>query len=274
MRYSRSLFLALLLLSLLLASCGTASTTSSNPTPTAAPVQLTVFAAASLTESFNEIKKNYSSVHPNVTLTYNFAGSQALEQQLANGATADIFASADQANMQKASTANLVESSKIFVRNRLVVVVPASDPANITTLKDLANKGVKIDVAAPSVPVGKYGLQALDNLGKAPEYGQGYEDSVKANFISQEDNVKAVLNKVQLGEADAGIVYRTDVTTQAEKKVKVIDIPDPYNVVAEYPIAVTKSSKHISDAQTFEQYILSKDGQAVLAKYHFLAPAA
>jgi molybdate transport system substrate-binding protein len=235
---------------------------------------LTVFAASSLTESFTDIKTAYHTLHPNVTITYNFNGSQALEQQLANGAPSDVFASADETNMQKASNANLVDSSQIFARNKLVVIVPSSKPAQIHALKDLANKGVKIDVAASTVPVGKYALQVLDNLGKASDYGSAYESSVKANFVSEEENDKAIVQKVELGTVDAGIVYATDLTAAADKQVTEIAIPDNFNVVAQYPIAVTKSSQHPSDAQAFVQYILSAPGQAILAKYRFLPRSA
>ena len=214
MQRPRRMLLIFFMLCLFLAACGTGQTTSSSgsATPTVQPVTLTVFAASSLTKSFNEIKTKYHSLHPNVTITYQFAGSQALVQQLTNGASADIFASADQANMKKASDAGLVTKSQIFAKNRLVVVVPANNPGNVQSLQDLAKKGLKIVVAAPSVPVGKYGLQVLDKLGQSPQYGQTFENEVKADFVSQEDNVKAVLQKVQLGEADAGIVYQTDVT--------------------------------------------------------------
>ena len=263
--------LCLLSLCFLAACGGSTSTATSAATPAAAPaVTLNVFAAASLTESFNEIKTKYHAAHPNVTINYNFAGSQALVQQLQNGASADIFASADQANMDKASKAGLVAQAQIFARNKLTVIVPASNPKNVSTLKDLAQKGLKLVVAAPSVPVGKYGGQILDKLGKDPSYGASYEASVKANVVSQEDNVKAVVNKVQLDEADAGIVYLTDVTPALSSKVKDIEIPDNFNVIAQYPIATTKNATHSKEASDLEQYILSSDGQAILAKYHFI----
>ena len=145
-----------------------------------------------------------------------------------------------------------------------------SNPAKIYTLKDLANKGIKIDVGDSSVPIGKYSLQILDNLGKSPDYGPAYENSVKANIVSQETNAEAVAQKVQLGEADAGVVYQTDVTPAIANKVIAIDIPVNFNVIAEYPIAVTKHAAHANDGQAFVHYILSSDGQAVLAKYHFI----
>ncbi|BCL82338.1 molybdenum ABC transporter substrate-binding protein [Ktedonobacteria bacterium brp13] len=263
---------------LILAACGNTGTTTTTQSgsgaatkTTTSPVTLNIFAASSLTESFNEIKQQYHTLHSDVTITYNFNGSQALEQQIANGAPSDIFASADQSNMQNASTANLVATSTVFAKNRLVVIVPAANPAHISTLKDLAKPGLKLVVGAPAVPIGKYGLQILDKLGQSSAYGAAYEKSVKANIVSQEENVKAVVEKVQLGEADAGIVYVTDVTQQELSQVTMITIPDQYNVVAQYPIALTKSSTHSQQAQDFINYLLSSAGQTVLTKYHFIA---
>jgi molybdate transport system substrate-binding protein len=263
------LFLLFASLCILLAACGD-STASSTTTPTPTPVTLNVFAASSLTESFNEIAKAYQQQHPNVTIKPNYNGSQILEQQIANGGPADVFASADLANMQKASDAGLVDSSQVFVKNRLVVIIPTSNPGNITSLRDLAKKGVKIDLEATAVPAGKYSRQALANLSKSPDYGSGYANAVLANVVSEEQNVNAVVQKVQLGEADAGFVYRTDVTTAVASKVTVLDIPDPYNVIAQYPIAVVKSSAHASDAQSFVDFVLSPSGQVLLKKYNFI----
>lgn len=260
---------------LLLAACGGSSTTSSTPTsatPTASSTTLNVFAAASLTASFKTIATQYQAAHSSVKIVYNFNGSQLLAQQIINGAKADVFASADLANMKKVSDPGLVGTQSIFAKNRLAVVIPVSNPGHINSLKDLANKGIKIDVAAPSVPVGKYGLQVLDKMGKSSTYGPAYESAVKANFVSEEENVTAVVNKVQLDEVDAGIVYRTDVTAVVASKVKLIDIPDQFNVIAQYPIAVVRSSTQATQAQAFVQYILSSDGQAVLTKYRFLPP--
>ena len=264
----RALFLSIMLL--FVVSCGSAPATTA-PASTTKPVTLNVFAAASLTESFGVIATQFQALHPNVKVVYNFNGSQILVQQIANGANADVFASADLANMSKATSATLVGTPHSFVRNKLTVIIPASNPGHIITLKDLARKGTKIVFAAPAVPAGAYSLQILDKMAKSPDYGPTYESSVKANVVSQEDNVKAVVQKVQLGEADAGIVYRTDVTASVIDKVKLIDIPDTFNIIAEYPIAVTKNTTHPSEAQAFVDYILSPAGQAVLTKYRFIA---
>ena len=269
----RALFLPMLLCSLLAACGGSTSGGSTTPTATTATAStLNVFAAASLTESFTEIGNSFHAAHSNVTVKFNFAGSQALVQQITNGASADVFASADEANMKKATDASLVGTPQVFARNRLVVITPTNSP-KVASLKDLANKGIKIDIEAPTVPAGKYSLQVLDKMGASSEFGKSYESAVKGNFVSQEDNVKAVVTKVQLGEADAGFVYLTDVTTKVSSKVKELTIPDNYNVIAEYPIATTKSSKDATDAQAFVQYVLSSDGQAVLQKYKFISPS-
>lgn len=277
LRSLRTLF-GFMVVCALLAACGqsgsttTGSGSSATATALASSTTLNVFAAASLKTSFTDIQKQYQKVHPEVKIVYNFAGSQALVQQITQGAPADVFASADQKNMQKVSTAGLATNPQVFADNTLSIIVPASNPAHITTLKDLANKGVKIDVAASSVPVGSYTLQVLAKAGKSSDYGATYESAVKANFVSQEDNDAAIVQKIELGEADAGFVYTTDVNAAAAGKVSFITIPASLNVVTQYPITVLKNSTHASDAQAFVQYILSSDGQAILAKYRFLPP--
>jgi molybdate transport system substrate-binding protein len=275
---SRIVFISLAFC-LFLSACGQSTTTSSSSTttsvtPTPASTTLKVFAAASLKSSFTAIQTKYQQAHPTVKIVYNFAGSQALVQQITQGAPADVFASADQKNMKKLSDADLATGPQNFADNTLTIIIPTNNPAHIATLKDLANKGVKIDVAASTVPVGSYTLQVLDKLGKSSEYGSPYESSVKANFVSQEDNDTAIVQKVELGEADAGIVYASDVTAAAASKVTFISIPTTFNIIAQYPIAVLKNATDTSDAQTFVQYVLSSDGQTILTKYHFLPPTA
>ena len=269
--FSRIMFL-LVAACMLLVSCGSnntssSSSTTSTPTPTAAPVTLNVFGAASLTAAFGEIKTKFEAANPNVTVTYNFNGSNTLAIQITQGAPADVFASADPKNMQKVSS--LVNTPQTFVENKVVVIVPANNPAHIKTLHDLANPGVKIAVANSSVPVGNYTLQVLSKMGQSSEYGPSYESAVKANFVTQETSVSGVIQKVQLGEVDAGYVYVSDAFS-AGSKVSSIDIPARYNIVANYPIATVKDSKNPSTAQSFVQYVLSADGQAILAKYHFI----
>ena len=267
--FPRVLFL-LVAVCMLLASCGSSSSSGSTTptsTPTPAPVTLNVFGAASLTAAFGEIKTKYESANPNVTVTYNFAGSNTLATQITQGAPADVFASADTKNMEKVNT--LVNTPQTFAKNKVVVIIPANNPGNIKTLHDLANKGVKIAVAGPSVPVGNYTLEVLSKMGQSSEYGPAYESAVKANFVTQETSVSGVVQKVELGEVDAGYVYVSDAYS-AGSKVSSIDIPDQYNILADYPIATVKDSKNLSTAESYVQYVLSPDGQAILAKYHFI----
>jgi molybdate transport system substrate-binding protein len=240
--------------------------------PAAQATELTVFAAASLTEAFTEIGKNFETANPGTKITFNFAGSQQLAQQIGQGAPADVFASANttQMNVVIASGQVISGTQRTFVRNRLVVIYPKDNPAHLSTLKDLANPGTKIVIAAKGVPVGQYALDFLAKASKMPAYTQTYSPTVLANVVSYEQDVKAVLSKVTLGEADAGIVYVTDISLNAADKVGKLDIPDDLNTIASYPIATIKDSQHVDLAKTFMDYILSADAQVVLVKYGFI----
>lgn len=235
---------------------------------------LNVFAAASLTEAFGEIAEAFRTLHPATEITFNFAGSQQLAQQINQGAPADVFASANNTQMKAVIDGGHVISGTqtMFVRNRLVVIYPTDNPAGITSLKDLAKPGLKLDLAAREVPVGQYSLDFLDKASEDPEYGASFKDAVLANVVSYEENVKAVLTKVSLGEADAGIVYASDISQDAAGKVGRLDIPDTLNTVASYPIAPIATSQNPALAQQFIAYVLSTEGQAVLTKYGFIAP--
>jgi molybdate transport system substrate-binding protein len=239
------------------------------------PANLNVFAAASLTEAFNEMAQSFSADHPGVTLTFNFAGSQQLAQQLGQGAPADIFASANKTQMQVAIDAGRIISGtqKTFVRNRLVVIYPADNPAGLTQLPDLAQPGLKIILAAKEVPVGQYSLDFLDKASQDPAFGPGYKDAVLMNVVSYEDNVRSVLTKIALGEGDAGIVYTSDISGEGADRVGRLDILDTLNTIATYPIAAVSDSAAATQAQAFVDYVLSPAGQAILEKYGFI-PAA
>ncbi|MGI8687531.1 MAG: molybdate ABC transporter substrate-binding protein [Thermomicrobiales bacterium] len=242
------------------ATTGTVATTSGT---------LTVFAAASLTESFTEIKGVFEKANPGVTVQYNFGGSPTLVTQLTQGAPADVFASADQPNMDNAVKGGVIAGTpQLFAKNKLVIIVPKENKAGITTPKDLAKPGVKFDTAQMSVPVGAYTQTALDNFSKLPDYGPDFKAAVNKDTVSQEDNVKAIVQKVQLGEVDAGIVYTTDAQA-AKDKLTIIAIPDAQNVIATYPIALVKNAKQAALGQKFVAYLLSADGQAILQKYGF-----
>ncbi len=271
----RHTLLACLVLFALLVSTGCAAVPgapAANPSPSAPGGELTVFAAASLTEAFRDIGSRFEAAHPGAKVTFNFAGSQQLVQQIAQGARADVFASAAPRQMNDAIAAGSIAkgADKVFARNRLVVIVPSDNRAGVKTLQDLAKPGLKIILAAKEVPVGQY---ALDFLGKAaadPAYGAGYKDAVLKNVVSNEQDVRAVLSKIVLGEGDAGIVYTTDVTLDAAPKIGRLDIPDALNTIATYPIAPVAGGKNAALSDAFVSYVLSPDGEAVLAKYGFM----
>jgi molybdate transport system substrate-binding protein len=245
------------------------------PSATPEPQTLTVLAAASLTESFTEIGMAFEALNPGVTVSFNFAGSQALAQQLDQGADADVFASASKKYMDAAVESKRAnkDDAKTFVQNRLVVILPKDNPAAIAELKDLAKAGIKLVLADKSVPIGQYALDFLDKAVKNADFGASFKDDVLKNVVSYEDNVKSVVTKISLGEADAGIVYVTDVTADVAEKIEKIDIPDDLNTVANYPIAPISDSKKAGLAKAFVDYVLSADGQAVLAKFGFVIPS-
>ena len=217
------------------------------------PSEVTVFAAASLTEAFTAIAKDAPLPH----VTFDFDASSTLATQIQQGGPADVFASADETNMQKVSSE--VTSPAVFARNRLEIVMPRGNPKHVTSLADLAKPGLNIALCAQQVPCGKFADQALANI----------HASVKSP--SREQNVRAVLTKVELGEADAGIVYVTDAKSAAGK-VDRLDIPDAQNVIATYPIAVVRNAPHHDAAVAFVRLVLSARGQRVLRSFGFLSP--
>ncbi len=274
-----------LLLTLLLAACGAPAAQSppSPPAPTTAPTNaptaptavagttLTVFAAASLTDAFKAIKPAFEAAHPGVTVVYNFAGAQQLAAQINEGAPADVFASANkkQIDVVIASSKIISGTAQTFVRNRLVVITPKANPAGITSLKDLAKPGLKLIFEAKAVPAGQYSLDFLTKASTLPEYTSAYSSTVLSNVVSYEDNVRSVLSKIVLGEGDAGIVYTTDAATVVDK-INTIAIPDELNVIAVYPVAPLADSKIPDMAKAFIAYVLSPEGQQVLATYGFI----
>lgn len=258
----KRLLCLLVFLSVTLVACGG----SMNSEPRA----LTVFAAASLTDAFTEISENFQKANPNVTVSFNFAGSQALRTQIEESAPADVFASASGKEMDALITDSFVtkESSHIFLHNKLVVILPADNPAGIDSLEDLANPRLKIVLAAEEVPVGNYSRQALDLMNAS--FGTDFKDKVLANVVSYEDNVRQVVAKIQLGEADAGIVYTSDAVTAPE--LQTIEIPNELNVIAKYPIALLVESANGELAQAFVNYVFSEEGLAIFQKWGFVSP--
>ena len=219
---------------------------------------LTVLAAASLSESFKELGAAFEGKHPGSKVTFSFDASSALATQANNGAPADLFASADQNNMKKVTDAANATDPKVFAHNKLAIIVSKGNPKKITGLKDFGKSSVSFVLCAAEVPCGKYGAEALKKAG------------VTAKPKSYETNVKAVVTKVTGGEVDAGIGYVTDAKAAAAS-AEGIDIADEYNVVAEYPMAVLKQAPNSNLAYAFLDYLLGPEAQAVLAKYGFAA---
>jgi molybdate transport system substrate-binding protein len=261
------LVLCALLSVLVVSTCGCT-------TQPAQGTKLTIFAAASLTGAFNETARAFEANNSGVTVAFNYAGSQILATQLKQGASADVFASADQKNMKTVQDVGLMNNSSItiFAQNKLAIIVPTGNAANINSLSDLAKPGTKLVIANSSVPVGNYTLQMLAKASNNTSYGPSFGNSVTANVVSQETNVNDVVTKVALGQSDAGIVYKSDVPAAYQSKVQVITIPDSANIIAQYPIGVVSSSQNAQLAQSWINYVTSPDGQAILLKYGFIIP--
>jgi molybdate transport system substrate-binding protein len=238
-----------------------------------APVRgrMLVLAAASLTDAFGEVGRVLERQNPDLRITFNFAASSLLRTQILQGARADVFASADERNMQQLQEAGLLWTRPvIFARNEPVVVVPASNRAGIGSVRDLARPGLKIVVAAPEVPIGAYTRVILTHLSHDPSFGADFAERVLRNVASQEPNVRASLARVALGEADATFVYRSDLTSEYGPRVRVIEIPRWANVIAAYPIAVVRGAPNPLGARRFIEFVLSEGGQRILVRWGFL----
>jgi molybdate transport system substrate-binding protein len=242
--------------------------------PVESETTLTVFAAASLTGAFTEIGQAFEAANPGVIVAFNFAGSNQLATQIGEGAPADVFASANNPQIDVAVESGRIDAGApaIFATNRLVVVYPADNPAGIDELQDLANPDTLLVLAAEEVPVGRYSLEFLDLAAASPDFDAGFKEAVLGNVVSYEENVRSVLNKVALGEADAGIVYTSDLV--GVEGVTALEIPDALNVLAEYPIAPLNDSVQSATAAAFVSAVLSAEGQSILADYGFGPVAA
>lgn len=268
MKRSISVFAAVAALSVaaLSSACSSSGGASAPAGSSAAPAQpartttLTVLAAASLTESFNQLKTTFEAAHPNVTVKFNFAGSATLAQQVINGVPADVFASADQKNMDKVVSPHLVDAPpQIFTANELEIAVAPGNPKHIAAFTDLAKPGVTLVACAPAVPCGSAAQQIEQATG------------IQLKPVSEETDVKAVLNKVGAGEADAGLVYVTDVNS-AKGKVLGVPFPETAKAINTYPIAVLKDAPQKELARQFVDLVRSPAGQAALSKAGFRTP--
>jgi molybdate transport system substrate-binding protein len=258
----RSRFTLFVVAASFLGACGSSPGTGST-SPSATPLSgtISVFAAASLMASFNALGASFQTANPGVTVKFNYAGTPTLVTQIEQGAPADVFASADTTNMDKLTADGFTTGSfSVFAHNQLEIVVSPGNPKGITGLSDLAKPGVIYISEAATVPAGKYSLQALATAG------------VKVTPKSLETSVTAVISKVELGEADAGIVYTTDVSA-AGNKVSGVQIPAADNVIATYPIVAVKGTMNAAVANAFIAYVLSTKGQSTLATFGFLSAA-
>jgi molybdate transport system substrate-binding protein len=262
-RPARHLLGGLVALSLVGAGCGdddaASATVATGPEP-AVTGDVTVFAAASLTDAFTEVGEAFGAAHPDADVIFNFAASSELVTQIGEGAPADVFASADLNNMTKLTDAGDHGSEPVvFTSNLAQIIVEPGNPEGITGVGDLANDDLVVISCAPEVPCGRYAQQILDNAG------------VTVEFKSLEENVRAVVSKVMLGEADAGVVYVTDVINAGDS-AEGVDIPADVNVVAEYPIAVTREAPNPEAAQAFIDFVISTEGQRILQSHGFVSP--
>lgn len=274
------LIVLILPIALLVACGGEATRIATTATARAAPAvepaprvtgALTIFAASSLTDAFNEMKGRIEAANPGTTITFNYAASSALRTQLEQGAKADLYASADTAQLDNAIKSGVINGGgSLFARNTPVLIIPANNPKGIAAPADLARPGVKLVLAAPAVPIGNYSRQIIDKMGKDPAYGADFGPKTRANVVSEEANVRQIVAKIQLGEGDAGIVYSSDVTPAVRDQVKIISIPPPVNVIAEYPIALVRGAANEAGARAFIGYLLSAEGQAILQKWGFI----
>ena len=240
-------------LALLAAACGGGTATAGRPGG-----EVVVLAASSLSAAFADEAGAFQRAHPELRVRVSFAGSQALAAQVAQGAPADVFASADEANMDRVSATGLAVDPRVFATNRLVIAVAKGNPKGVRGLADLGRKNVAVVLCAPAVPCGGYSKTVLGAAG------------VSVVPVSQEQDVKGVVAKVALGEADAGICYRTDATPSAG--VDAVAIPDSQNVVARYPVAALKAAPNPSGASLFISFLTSGPGQDILGRDGFGPP--
>jgi molybdate transport system substrate-binding protein len=229
---------------------------------------LTVFAASSLTDAFGALAEEFEDQNPGVEVRQSFESSSTLLTQIQQGAPADVFASAAEEEMDVAVDEGLVAGEpEVFVRNREVIMVPRDNPANIESMQDLDEEGIRLVLAEDGVPAADY---ALEILGKAnAEYGSGFKRGVLSNVVSREADVRAAVSRVALGDADATFGYASDYTPDIRDRVRVIQIPENLNIVAVYPIATLKGARSPGLAQEWVDLVISEEGQRVLGEWGF-----
>ena len=269
-----------LALAVVVVACGGSnpSATTAPPTqaasqsaPSAAAVELNVLGAASLKGALDKVKQAYEAASPGITMTISADSSSALETKIEQGAPADVFLSADTTNPQKLVDGGFASGSiVVFAGNKLTIIVPRDNPAGVTSPKDLARPGIDIIAAGDEVPITKYATKLVQNLAAQPGYPATFAADYAANVVSKEENVEAVVGKIDLGQGDAGIVYVTDAA--ASTRVATVEVPDRANVPATYGGVVVKASPHQDEAGAFLTWLAGPGGQAILAGFGFLPP--
>ncbi|MDD3977391.1 MAG: molybdate ABC transporter substrate-binding protein [Methanomicrobium sp.] len=261
----------LVVAAILCAGCtGTDNSTQDIQTP-AEKTTLTVFTAASLTGAFTDIAKAYEAENENVDVETVFDGSQALRTQIEQGASPDVFVSANTKHMNALKDSAYMQNDTVvlFLENSLAAVIPAENTAGIKNLQDLADPGIKIVMGTKDVPFGSYTRQILEKMANSTEYGQEYSDSVYSNVVSEETSVASVVPKLLLGEADAAFVYKSDVSKDYGDKIIQIDIPKEYNVIAKYPLGILADSKQKEQAADFIEFVRGNTAGEILKSYGF-----
>jgi molybdate transport system substrate-binding protein len=260
-----------------LAACsgsgGSAPAATSDAPPSGAPAaDLEIYGAASLKAALANVKEAYEAADPGTTLTVSIDSSSALETKIEQGAPADVFLSADMANPKKLVDGGFASGDVVpFAGNQLVIITPIDDPAGIASPRDLAKPGVKIIAADDKVPITTYATHLVENLAREAGYPTDFATAYANNIVSKEENVAGVVNKVGLGEGDAGIVYVTD--ARASDKVAPVEVPDSANVPATYGGVVVKASPDQEAAKAFLDWLAGTDGQAILASFGFTTPS-
>jgi molybdate transport system substrate-binding protein len=231
---------------------------------------LTVFAAASLTDAFREISSEFEENNPGVRVRTNFGSSSALAAQIKQGAPADVFASADEAQMEEVRQSGMLAGEYgTFILNREIVVVPESNPADIKHFEDLSEPGTRLVLAGEEVPAAEYAEKILREAAEDTEYGPGFRRSVLGNVVSRDEDVRAAVNRVLVGDADATFAYASDVTPNIRDEVEVIEIPDKLNILATYPMATLKSAEDKELARKWGEFVLSENSQRVFEEWGF-----
>jgi molybdate transport system substrate-binding protein len=262
----RALVLGLVLGVVVLSGCGLGATSQRQGSG-----RLTILAAASLKGVLDEVRPVWEAAHPGSNLTISTDSSTALETQIEQGAAADLFLSADTSNAEKLVDKSLAAGDPVaFAANQLAIIVPATNPAGITSGADLARQGLKIVAANDGVPITAYAAQLVANLAAEPGYPSGFAAAYAANVVSKEDNVKAVVAKIELGEGDAAIVYATD--ARSSTRIRTIEVPAASNVRATYAGIVLRGSPNLASAREFLAWFAGPAGEAILARSGFLPP--